>query len=109
MQLLQNVDFDQRLLVEPLLVPDDLDSHKLAELVIDTPDNLSETTLAEDVEDLVPVRQVVTEDNLIVPSIIVVTKVLGPRIQIANVLRCLLGAAKVNVVKFGNLATLKDV
>lgn len=58
-------------MVEPLLIPDDLDRHKLIGLVVVALEGLPEAALANRLEDLVAVTQVILHDYLIVASVVV--------------------------------------
>jgi hypothetical protein len=55
LELLQNVDFNQSLLMESLLIANNLYSAKSAELVVNTPHNLTETSLSKYIDDFVAV------------------------------------------------------
>lgn len=70
-EMVEDLDFDQRLVVKPLLVPDDLDGDVLARLVVQRADDLAERPLADHLEDLVPVRDVVVQ-HLVVGAVLVV-------------------------------------
>ena len=74
-QLLQDVDFYQSLLMEPLLVSNDLDSHQSARLVINASDNLTKAAFPKDVDDFVSVREVISYSNTIIATIVVIAKV----------------------------------
>lgn len=58
-QVVEHAHLHQRLVVEPLLVADDLDGHQRAGAVIHRAYDLTEGTLADDLEDLVSVCYVV--------------------------------------------------
>lgn len=58
-QMVQDPDLHEGLVVEPLLVPDDLDGHLAAGAVVQGPDDLPEGPLANHFEDLVAVCYVV--------------------------------------------------
>lgn len=61
-QLVQQPNFDQRLVVEALLVADDLDGDMLADFVVEGAHHLAEAALADDLEDFVAVEDVVVHD-----------------------------------------------
>ena len=63
--------------METLLVPDDLDRHRLPGAVITAMKHLSEGALTQGVDDLVTVSQVVAVDNLVVSPLVVVAVVVG--------------------------------
>ena len=48
-EVLQNPELHSGLILELLLVPDDLDGHRLLGLVVETLDSLAKTTLSEEV------------------------------------------------------------
>lgn len=58
-QLVQYPNLDEGLMVEALLVADDLDCDVLLGFVVQRPDHLSEAALADNLQDLVPVADVV--------------------------------------------------
>lgn len=60
-QVVQHAHLHQRLVVEPLLVPDDLDGHLVPGAVVQRPDHLPEGALADHFEDFVSVRYVVVD------------------------------------------------
>lgn len=74
-QLIQNAHLDQGLLVEPLLIPDDLDGHVLVRLVIERPHHLPKAALADQLENLVAIRDVVMDDLVVAAVLVVVTAV----------------------------------
>lgn len=61
--------------MKALLVPDDLDRHEHAEFVVNTSDNLPETPLAEDVDDLVSEREVITGYDGVVSPLVIIPEV----------------------------------
>lgn len=75
LELFQDIDFNQRLLMKPLLVPDDLDSHQTPHLVVDAANNLAEAALAEEIDNLVPISEMVTHHDRIVAAFVIVAKV----------------------------------
>lgn len=108
-QLLQKIDLDQGLLMESLLVPDDLHRYQRAGLVIDAPHNLAEAPLAQDVDDLISIREVISNHNVVVPAIIVVAEIRRLSTQITDVLLCILSATEVDVFEINNLSPFEDV
>lgn len=108
-KFLKNIDLNKRLLMEPFLVSDDFDGNENAEFMVNTPHYLSKTSLAENIYNFVSVREVVTGNNGVVSSLIVVPKVWCIRLQIANDLACILRSAEVDVVVIDYLATLIHV
>jgi hypothetical protein len=77
-QLLQDLDFDEGLGVEAFLVADDLDGHVSTRLVIPATENLAETAFAEHTRDFVPVTQMVSLDDQVVTSLVVIAVVVLP-------------------------------
>lgn len=61
-QLVQYPNLDEGLMVEALLVADDLDCDVLLGFVVQRPDHLSEAALADNLQDLVPVADVVVHN-----------------------------------------------
>ena len=108
-KLLQNVDFDKSLLVEPLLVPDDLDCHQDSELVVNASHNLAKTALSKNVDNLIPVCQVVTWHNGIVTALVIIPKIWLVRVQVADNFGCALCATEIHIIIVHNLATFVDV
>jgi len=108
-QLLQDIDFDESLLVESFLVPDDLDCHKSTLAVVNTPDNLTKASLSENVDYLVAVCEMVSRHNGVIPSFVVVAKVGLRRVEITHNLAGVLGPTKVDVLAVYNLSTLVNV
>lgn len=74
----QNAHLHQRLLMKPLLVPDDLDRHDSPLFVVHTSHNLSETTLAKDVNHLIPIREMIAKNNIVITPLIIIAKVITP-------------------------------
>jgi len=58
-EVIQNADLDERLVVEPLLIPYDFDCDVLVGLVIQCANHLPETPLPNHLQDLISVRYVV--------------------------------------------------
>ena len=77
-QVLQNLELHQRLLVKPLLVPYHLHGHRTSRLVVVTAHHLPEATLAELVDDLEPVREMVALAHHVVAAVVVVAVVIAP-------------------------------
>ncbi len=59
--------------MKSFLVPDNLDSNLLVGLVVTTFKGLSEAALSKEIENLIPVDQMILEHDLVVPSIIIET------------------------------------
>ena len=72
-QIFENLQLNSCLVLEFFLISDDLDSHHLLSLVIEALDSLSKAALAEELEDLISVAQVVLEDDLVVTLIVIIT------------------------------------
>src|SRR5690242_5812128 len=108
-QLLQDVNLDQSLLMESFLVADDLDGNKASCLMIDATYNLSEATLAEQVNDLVPIGEMVAKDYVIVTTIIIVSEVGGLRVEVTDMFLSILRAAEIDLFVVYNFASFKDV
>jgi hypothetical protein len=89
-QVLQNLDLDERLVMKPLLVPDELDRHVLAGFPVEALENNAKRALAQHGQDLVAEVDVVVRHNSVVPPFVVKT-VVGARV--AGGSNFLLGAA----------------
>ena len=74
-QVLEDAQLHASLVLELLLVADDLDRDGLASLVVQAFDCLPEAALAEELEHLVAVPEVVLEDDLIVTLLVVIAVV----------------------------------
>ena len=68
----QYLELDTRLMLELLLVPDDLDSHNLSCLMIDTFKSLSKTTFAKEVKYLISISNMIFDHHIIITSLIIV-------------------------------------
>lgn len=95
--------------MEPLFVPDDLDSDKTASLVIDATHYLSKTALAQEINDFIAIRQVVTKDNVVVAPLIVISKIGGLCVEIADVLLSAFGSTEVDLLVVDDLPSLENV
>lgn len=60
-QMVQYPDFHQGLVMEPLLVPDDLDRHVLVGHVVERLYHLAEAALSDHLEDLVSITDVIMQ------------------------------------------------
>lgn len=76
-QLVQYPHLDEGLVVEALLVADDFDCHVLVGFVVQRPDDLAEAALADDLEDFVPVADVVVDHLVVAAVVVVVARVEG--------------------------------
>ena len=76
-QFVQYPNLDEGLVVEAFLVPDDFDCHVLIGFVVQRPDDLTEAALADDLEDFVPVADVVVDHLVVAAVVIVVARVEG--------------------------------
>jgi hypothetical protein len=85
-QVVEDLDLNERLVVEALLVADDLDGDGLARLVVAALDDLAERAFAEDAHDLVPVAEVVAVDDEIVAPVVVVAVVERAVVELGHLL-----------------------
>ena len=108
-QPLQDVNFYECLLVEALLVPDDLDRHQATSLVINAPCDLAKTAFPEDVDYLVPIRQMITYNDIIVPPLIVISKICSFSIQVSYVLLGVLCTAKIDIVVVNDFSAFEYI
>lgn len=70
-QLVQDAHLHQRLVMEPLLVPNNLDGHVVIRFVVQRTNDLSKAALANHLQDLVPIRDVVM-DHLVITAVVIV-------------------------------------
>lgn len=104
-EVLKHLDLDERLVVEALLVPDDLDRDHLARLVVAALEDLAEGTLAKDVDDLVTEPDVVVGDKEVVAALVVEAKVVR-RVVLGRHLLVAVRADKVDLVVLSDLLLL---
>jgi hypothetical protein len=74
-KIIKNLDFNEGLVVEPLLVPNNLYCNRLSCRMISTAQYLAERTLPEAVHYFVTVTKMVTLDNKIITAVIIVAVV----------------------------------
>lgn len=74
-EAIQDLDLYEGLVVEPLLVSDDLDGYRFTSAVVATMQHLSERSLAQCIDDFITVCQVVTIDDKIVTTLIVISMI----------------------------------
>jgi hypothetical protein len=72
-QVIEDVKFNSSLVMKSLLVSDDLDGDLFICLVVTAFKGLSKAALAQEIENLIPVDQVILQHNLVVTSVIIVT------------------------------------
>jgi hypothetical protein len=72
-QVVQDLDFNNRLTVEALLVPDNLDGYILACLVIVALGHLTKRTFAQHIQDLVAIHKMIMVDDQVVTTLIVIS------------------------------------
>lgn len=65
--------------MKPLLVPDDLHCHDPSILMIHTPHDLPKAALPKHINDLVPIRQMIAKNDIVVASLVVVPEVIARR------------------------------
>jgi hypothetical protein len=71
-EVVKNLYLDQSLVVETFLVPDDLDSDRLASTMVTTTQDLAEGTLPKCVHHLVSECQMIMGNNLIIAAFVVI-------------------------------------
>ena len=76
LQMLQDAQLNTSLMLILFFVLDDLDGHDLISLVVEAFQGLSKTTLAEEVEHLEAIVDVVLEDHVVVTILIIITRVM---------------------------------
>lgn len=104
-KVLKHLNLDERLVVESLLVADDLDRDHLAGLVVTALHDLAEGSLAEDVDDLVAVEDLVVGDEEVVAALVVESKVVE-RDVLARGLLVALGPDEVDFLVLADLLLL---
>lgn len=104
-EVLEDLDLDQSLVVEPLLVPNDLDRDHLARLVIPALQYLPERSLAEDVDGFVAVEDVIVRHEEVVAPLVVEAKVVR-RVVLGRRLLLAVGADKVDLFVLADLLLL---
>ena len=70
-------------MVEPLLVADDLDRNRLTSLMVPAIQDLTKRTLAERIHDLITVSKMIVVDNEVVPTVVIVPKVVGREVRMS--------------------------
>lgn len=70
-QVQEDFDFDSRLMLKSLFIPDNLDRDKRLCLVIQALERLAETSAPEEAHHFIPVRQMVLHHHLIVAPLII--------------------------------------
>lgn len=76
-QILQDLELNARLVIVLLLVLHDLDGDVLLLLVVDAPERRAEGALAQELDYLIPVPDVITDDDLVITFVIVVPIVMN--------------------------------
>ena len=105
-EVLENLDLDKSLVMEPLLVPDDLDRDHVSRLVIAALQNLTERALAEDVDDFVAVLYVIVRDHEIVAPLVVVAVIAG-RVLLRRRLLLAVRSDEVDLAVLADLVSLE--
>lgn len=76
-KVVQDLDLDERLMVEAFLVADDFDGGRLAGCVVSTLKDLPERTFPKCANDLIPICQVIVLDNQVIATLIVIAVVVS--------------------------------
>src|SRR6186713_1626577 len=108
-KFLQNIDFHESLLVKPLFVSNDLDGNQASSLMVHAADNLPKTSLSKNIYNFISVSKMITIDNVVVSSLIVITKIGLFRLNVTNHLLSTLSAAEVDIFEVYNLTPLEDI
>lgn len=74
-QVIKNLDFDEGLMVKPLLVPNNLNCDRRSRSMISAAQHLTKRPLPQTVHDFVTVGKMVTIDHEIVAALVVVAEV----------------------------------
>ena len=75
LQVLQDLQFHTRLVLEPLLIPDQLQTHYLLRLVVQTLQGLTETTLAQKLQHFKSISYVIFHNHFVVTAFVVIAAV----------------------------------
>lgn len=73
--MLQDPKFDTSLVLVSLFILDDLDRHNLIGLVVQTLERLSKAALSQEVDNLVPIVNMVLHDDLVVTILVIVARI----------------------------------
>lgn len=76
-QVVQNLDLNQGLVVEPLFVANDLNRHRFSSAMVTTVQDLTKGPFPKTRYNFIPIGQMVTIDDLVIAPFVVVTKVVG--------------------------------
>lgn len=95
--------------MEPFLVTNDLDRFEPSRLVVYATHNLSEAALAKNINNFVSVCEMVSQDDVVIATFVVIAKVCGLRIQITNVLLGVLCSTEVDLLVIDDLASFEYV
>lgn len=107
LKLVQDVDLDKRLLVKPLLVPNDLDCTQSTAFVINATNHLTKAALSQDIDHFITIAQVISKDNVVVTSLVVIAKIgSSSRRDVTNMLFGMLGTTEPNTIFVINDLTL---
>ena len=68
----QNPHLHQSLLMKPLLIPNNLHRHDASLLMIHTPHHLAKTALTQQIHHFIPIRQMISKHDVIIPALVVV-------------------------------------
>ena len=109
LELLQKVHLDQSLLVKSFLIADDFNRDKTAGFVVNASHDLPKTSLAQHVDHLVPICEVVTDDNVVIAPIVIIAEIGSLRIEVAHMLLGMLRATEIDVFEVNNFSAFKDV
>ena len=74
-QFLKNVDLNKSLSMESLFVSNDLHCDNFPSLVIQTLTDLSKAALSQESKNLIPIREMISLYNNIIPNVIVKAKI----------------------------------
>lgn len=108
-QLLEDIHFNQRLLMKSFFITDYFDGNQATCSVIYTAYHLTEAALPKNINDFVPIRQVIACHYVIVSSFIVIPKIDCFCVEVADMFLGIVSTAEVDVTIVHDLATLKDV
>ena len=80
----QNPHLHKRLLMKPLLIPNNLHRHHPPALMIHAPHHLPKTTLPQHIHHLIPIRQMVPQHDIVIPPLIIIPVI--PRLRAPAIL-----------------------
>lgn len=95
--------------METFFVTNDLDGNKGAGLVINATYNLTEAAFPKDIDNLISISNMITDNYVIVSTFIIVAKIGGLSIKVADMLLGFVSTAEIDVLVVNNFSSFKDI